>query len=125
MTSFKKRLLSALFLATLVSAPAYAGEIKQTMKQMNQAFRGAMSSSSTAEMAPYVAALKASGTAASRLSLSGTAEEQTTYRQGMQQLQNAFSELDRAIASGNLDNAKAILQQIKNTQKTYHSKLGV
>lgn len=95
------------------------------MKQMSQAFRGAMSSSSTAEMAPYVAALKASGTAASRLSLSGTAEEQATYRQGMQQLQNAFSELDRAIASGNLDNAKAILQQIKNTQKTYHSKLGV
>jgi soluble cytochrome b562 len=129
MKNLKKHTLSVLCLMLIgvawVQSPVYAGEIKRTMKQMNQAFKGAMNSSSIAEMAPFVASLKEQGLAAARMSLSGSASEQSDYRQGMQQMQNNFIELDRAIASGNLDAAKNILQNIKNTEKVYHRKLGV
>ena len=129
MKSLNRRIMSALCLgalgAGLMSAPAYAGGLKQTMKEMRQAYRGAIGSSSMAELAQYTAIMKDRSMAASRMTMDRSSTDQAMYRQGMQHLQSGFGELDQAISSGNLDNAKAILKKLNNLGKDYHNRLGV
>lgn len=129
MKSLNRRIMSALCLgalgAGLMSTPTYAGGLKQTMKEMRQAYRGAIDSSSMAELAQYATTMKDRSMAASQMSMDGSSTDQAMYRQGMQQLRSGFVELDQAISLGNLDSAKAILKKLNNLGKDYHNRLGV
>ena len=129
MKSLNRRIMSALCLgalgAGLMSTPTYAGGLKQTMKEMRQAYRGAIDSSSMAELAQYATTMKDRSMAASQMSMDGSSTDQAMYRQGMQQLQSGFVELDQAISLGNLDSAKAILKKLNNLGKDFHNRVGV
>lgn len=129
MHTFKHRLISfisASFIGlTLISSPAHADEIKQTMMQMKKEYRNAMQSTTTNDMAQHVALLKSHASKAAHLTHDGSANEQATYRQGIQELLASYNELEMTLQAGNLDQAKTMLEKIKDIQKNYHKKLSV
>ena len=128
MNTFKLRLISGLMLASIgimAGNTAYAGEVEQNMKTMKKNLRNAMGSDSIEAFSGYVRAMKNAAWEASNLNISGTEQEQNTYREGLKLLQNQFDEVDRAINNRNLDGAKNALEKLRQTEKDYHDRLGV
>ncbi|MBS1174764.1 MAG: hypothetical protein H6R05_895 [Burkholderiaceae bacterium] len=128
MTTFKMRLISGLMLASIgvmAGSIATAGEIKQDMKEMKKNLRGAIKSDSVEELAPYIESLKYATWHASNLNFDGSAQEKNTYREGLIKVHKQLEEVDQAIKNGDLDGAKRVLSQVRDTQETYHDKLNV
>jgi len=128
MTTFKMRLISGLMLASIgimAGSIATAGEIKQDMKEMKKNLRGAIKSDSVEELAPYIEALKYSAWHASNLNFDGSEQEKNTYREGLTKVHKQLEEVDQAIKNHDLDGAKRILSNVRDTQDTYHQKLNV
>jgi soluble cytochrome b562 len=128
MTTFKMRLISGLMLASIgmmAGSIATAGEIKQDMKEMKKNLRGAIKSDSVEELVPYIEALKYSAWHASNLNFDGSEQEKNTYREGLTKVHKQLEEVDQAIKNHDLDGAKRILSNVRDTQDTYHQKLNV
>lgn len=111
----------AVFGLMAVSPAAQANEIKSAMKSMKAAYRGAMDSSSIGEFAQYAAKLQSGADTARTQTYS---DNPSTYRDGMQALQQAIGEMNQAINSGDLSAAKDALTRIRATEKRYHNALG-
>ncbi len=127
-TPFKTRFIAlALFasIGILNAGTASAGEIKQDMKSMKKNLRGAMNSDSVEELAPYVEALKYGAWHASNLPFDGSAQEQSTYKEGLVYLHRQLDDVDQAIKNHDLDAAKRALQKLRDTEEKYHNKLDV
>ena len=52
-------------------------------------------------------------------------EFQATFDEGMEKLAALEINMDAAIAAGNLDEAKALMQRLSETRKEFHKKLEV
>ena len=111
----------AVFGLMAVSPALQANEIKSAMKSMKAAYRGAMDSSSIDEFARYAAKLQSGADAARSQTYS---DDPSTYREGMQELQQNIGEMNQAIRSGDLSAAKDALLRIRATEKRYHKAVG-
>lgn len=109
----------------LITQTVQANEIEQIMLQMKKEYRSATKSTTVAEMAQHILLLKNCANRAINLKYDGPTDEQTIYRQGMQDLINSYNKLELMLTTGNLDQAKIMLEAIKNIQKEYHQKLDV
>ena len=128
MTILKMRLISGLMLASIgvmASGIATASEIEKDMKSMKKNLRSAVNSDSVEELAPYIESLKYSAWHASNLNFDGSEQEKNTYREGLTKVHKQLEEVDQAIKNHDLDGAKRILSNVRDTQDTYHQKLNV
>ena len=128
MTTLKIRLISGLMLASIgvmASGIATASEIEKDMKSMKKNLRSAVNSDSVEELAPYIESLKYSAWHASNLNFDGSEQEKNTYREGLTKVHKQLEEVDQAIKNHDLDGAKRILSNVRDTQDTYHQKLNV
>lgn len=122
------RALVGVFLAVGVvcaQGVAHAGEIERDMKSMKSSLRSAKDSSSLEELAQQVAAMKYSAWHASNLTLRGSDEEQRIYREGLNLLHRQLTDIEQLIKQQDFEGAKRALQQLRQTENTYHDKLGV
>lgn len=121
----KQSVLSAAAIAAfglmLASPVAQAGELKSAMKEMNGAAKAAMSSTSIEEFAQYASRLESGADRARGQTYS---DDPSTYRDGMNALQQGINEMNSAIRSGDLDAAKAALRNIRAIEKRYHNAVG-
>ncbi|MGN6581325.1 MAG: cytochrome b562 [Bordetella sp.] len=118
----KFRLLSAVraiaCAGLLAAAPlAHAGEIRNLMRDMNQAMSGAMSSTTMPQLTRYVSRLERDAQQASQQHYG---YDQGTYNQGMKALRQDLSKVDQAIKAGDMAAAKRELQQVIRTRNHYH-----
>ena len=104
-----------------VSPAVQANELKSAMKTMKAAYRGALDSSSIDEFAQYAAKLQAGADTARGQTYS---DDPSTYREGMQELQQNIGVMNQAIRNGDLSAAKDALTRIRATEKRYHNALG-
>lgn len=114
-----------LTIALMVSAfafcsPVQAGEVKNVMKDMKVAMKGAMNSTSIAEFSQYVNRLQSDATKAGKLQYNSDPE---TYHKGMQELQQELNVVNQAVHANDLNAAKAALQKINVSKKHYHDLL--
>jgi soluble cytochrome b562 len=105
----------------LVAAPlAHAGEIRTLMRDMNQAMKGAMASTTMPQLSSYVSRLERDARQASRQRYS---DDQATYDEGMKALGQELAEVDRAIKADDMAAAKRGLHRIISTRNHYHNLL--
>jgi len=105
----------------LAAAPlAHAGEIKTLMRDMNQAMKGAMASTTMPQLSSYVNRLESDARQASRQRYS---DDQATYDEGMKALGQELAEVDRAIEANDIAAAKRGLRRIISTRNHYHNLL--
>lgn len=105
----------------LAAAPlAHAGEIKTLMRDMNQAMKGAMASTTMPQLSSYVNRLESDARQASRQRYS---DDQATYDEGMKALGQELAEVDRAIEANDMAAAKRGLRRIISTRNHYHNLL--
>lgn len=112
-------------IALMVSAfafcsPVQAGEVKNVMKDMKVAMKGAMNSTTIPEFSQYANRLQVDATKASKLQYKSDAE---TYRKGMQELQQELNVVNQAVRANDLKAAKTALQKINTSKKHYHDLL--
>lgn len=123
--NFRSRLMvgvCAAFLGLMaVNVPAQASELKQTMREMKSAMKGAMKSSTIDEFAKYAAQLQTSSNHAGSLNFS---DNPGVYRQGMDELRQEIVRMNEAIKANDLATAKEALRKIDSTRKHYHKELG-
>ncbi len=102
----------------LAAAPlAHAAGIKTLMRDMNQAMKGAMASTTMPQLSSYVSRLESDAMQASQQPYS---YDQGTYNQGMKTLRQDLSKVDQAIKAGDMAAAKHELQQVIRTRNHYH-----
>lgn len=102
----------------LAAAPlAHAGEIRNLMRDMNQAMSGAMASTTMPQLARFVTRLEHDAQQASQQHYG---YDQRTYSQGMNALRQDLSKVDQAIKAGDMAAAKRELQQVIRTRNHYH-----
>lgn len=105
----------------LAAAPlARAGEIKTLMRDMNQAMKGAMASTTMPQLSGYVSRLESDARQASRQRY---ADDQATYDEGMKALGQELADVDRAIKANDMAAAKRGLRRIISTRNHYHNLL--
>lgn len=114
--------LRAIVCACLLAAVplAHAGEIKTLMRDMNQAMKGAMASTTMPQLSSYVNRLESDARQASRQRYS---DDQATYDEGMKALGQELAEVDRAIEANDMAAAKRGLRRIISTRNHYHNLL--
>lgn len=111
----------AAFGLMLVAPAVQAGELTSAMKSMSSAAKAAMSSTSIEEFAQYASRLESGAERARGQTFS---DDPSTYREGMNALQQGINEMNSAIRSGDLDAAKAALRNIRSIEKRYHNAVG-
>ena len=112
---------AALMLSALAFClPVQAGEVKNVMKDMKVAMKGAMNSTSIPEFSHYAKQLQDDAAKASKLQYKSDPE---TYRKGMQELQQELTAVNQAVHANDLKAAKAALQKINASKKHYHDLL--
>jgi soluble cytochrome b562 len=100
-------------------------DLAHQMKTMKLAYRAAMSSDNINTFKLAYFKLKALSLQAAQQPYDGNADEQALYKQGMKQLQADYLAIDLAISRNDLPTAKAALEHVHQTEKTYHQKLDV
>jgi len=105
----------------LAAAPlTHAGEIRTLMRDMNQAMKGAMASTTMPQLSSYVSRLESDARQASQQRYS---DDQATYNEGMKALGQELAEVDRAIEANDMAAAKRGLRRIISTRNHYHNLL--
>lgn len=112
--------ITSLLIAFSVCSPAQAGEVKNVMKDMKVAMKGALNSSTMPEFTQYANRLQADAAKASKLKYNSDPE---TYHKGMQELQQELNVMNQAVRANDLKAAKAALQKVNASKKHYHDLL--
>ncbi|MDA8225245.1 MAG: cytochrome b562 [Betaproteobacteria bacterium] len=113
-----RKLGGLLLLATLLSsAQVHASEMKNVMKDMKAAMRGAMNSTSIAEFTQYSTRLQNDAITADKLQYR---RNPAVYHKGLQQMQTEMDAVNQAVRANDLNAAKNALQKINSTKKQYH-----
>lgn len=125
---FKKTLLtglcaSMLALAGCASSGGQPHGIESSMEHMGHAFGGAMKSTTLEQFKTHFNAFEQSVAGAAAQTYNGTADERAQYAQGMKELQQGIADTKVALASNNLDTAKAAFGKLIPIQKRYHATL--
>ena len=121
MTHQWRALGGLLLLATLLSSQAHASEMKNVMRDMKAAMKGAMHSASMAEFSQYSIRLQNDVNMADKLPYR---RNEAVYHKGLQQLQIELDAVNQAIRANDLNAAKNAMQKINSTKKQYHHLLG-
>lgn len=105
----------------LVTTQAHANEVKNVMKDMKAAMRGAMNSTSIAEFSTYATRLQNDAIMADKMQYH---RNQAIYHKGLLQMQTEMDAVNQAVRANDLNAAKSALQKINSTKKQYHHLLG-
>jgi len=100
-------------------------DLAEQMKQMKVAYRNAMRSESLPAFVQHYQHLKTITRQSAQQHYPASRDAQMIYQQGFEQLQKDYAMIEQAIARQDLAAAKAALEKVRQTEKTYHQKLDV
>ena len=119
----KKFVTGVLSLCLVVLVGCSESELHKSMEGMGGAYK-AMKDSQTAEaMKAELDTFKAQLAIAQKQPVNP--EDQSTFDEGLQKVEEQVAQLELALETGSLEVANTILAQLREINKEYHDKLGV
>lgn len=113
-----------LFLAVIVvTGCSKSSVLHDSMEDMGDAYKTMRDSNSVEAISAEYSEFKAALDTASQQQVK--AEHQDTFNKGMDELTALVPQVDAALAAGNLESAKQLLEKMGDVRKEYHDELGV
>jgi soluble cytochrome b562 len=118
-----KRFLPCILLLVALNGCSKSSELHDAMESMKEPYKAMRETDDInqvkTELATFVQGLNIAKTQQIK------PEDQGTFDEGMKKLVELTGQVEAAVAAGNLDQAKALLEQMGDVRKEYHDKLGV
>lgn len=118
-----KRLLPCIAVLIALNGCSKSSELHDTMEDMKEPYKAMREANDInqvkTELAVFVQGLNIAKVQQVK------PEDQATFDEGMKKLVELTGQVEAAVAAGNLDEAKSLLQKMGDVRKEYHDKLGV